>query len=111
MTKGHLAFLAVEAWCKTNGYPVPVPEHPLLASLGRKHLGDICWLDEKIVVEVQGGTWMKKGGHNTGAAIQDDYEKWCLAATLGWRVLPCTYKQFNSGQVYKWLEAIFTEGR
>lgn len=110
MTKGHLAFLAVKGWCETNGYPVPVPEHPFAKSVGRKFPFDIAWVGEKLAMEIQGQIW-KKGGHSTGTGITRDCEKLSLAAVLGWRVMPVTYDQLNSGQVFKWLESIFTEGR
>ena len=107
MSKGELAFTALENWCRSQGYPVPVPEYPLLKPLGRRHKADAAWVEHKVFLEIQGGNWMKRGGHTTGGAIEDDLEKFALAATLGWRVIPCTYKQFNSGQVYEWLTAIF----
>ena len=110
MSKGELAFAALEQWCKTNGYPVPVPEYPFAKALKRRHRFDAAWVELKLGLDIQGQIW-KKGGHTTGGGISKDCEKYCLAATLGWRVMPMTYPQFNGGQAYGWLETIFTEGR
>lgn len=108
MTKGQLAFRALEQWCRAKGYPVPVPEYPFALSVGRKFRFDAAWpgLAVPIGLDIQGSIW-KKGGHNTGGGMSKDCEKFCIAATLGWRVMPCTYPQFNGGQVYGWLDAIF----
>lgn len=105
MTKGELAFQALENWCRVNGYPVPVPEYRFHPK--RKWRMDAAWPAEKLAIEWQGGIHLKRGGHNTAAGISRDTEKACNAAVLGWRVMPCTYPQFNSGQVYEWLTAIF----
>lgn len=110
MTKGELAFTALANWCRVHGYPVPVPEYRFHPT--RKWRFDAAWPDLTVPLglEIQGSIW-KKGGHNTGTGISRDTEKACNAAVLGWRVMPCTYQQFNSGQVYTWLEAIFTDGQ
>ena len=109
MTKGELAFKMLEAWCKSNGYPTPVPEYQFAKSMGRKFRSDAAFMNEKVLLEFQGSVW-KRGGHSTGTGITRDCEKFCIAATLGWRVMPVTYDQLNSGKVYDWLETIFTEG-
>lgn len=108
MTKGELAFRALENWCLRNGCPVPVPEYQFAKSVGRKFRFDAAWpeLEIPIGLDIQGSI-CKNGGHNTGGGMSKDCEKFCIAATLGWRVMPCTYPQFNGGKVYEWLEAIF----
>lgn len=57
-----------------------------------------------VLVEVQGGVYMRRGGHNTGAGITRDCEKACLAAVHGYRVLPVTTEQVRSGQALIWIE-------
>ena len=39
-----------------------------------------------VILEVAGGTWMPKGGHNTGKAIRDDFEKHNALTAAGWKV-------------------------
>ena len=49
---------------------------------------DWAWEDERVALEVQGGIWIR-GGHNRGAQMKKDWEKYNAAACLGWRILYC----------------------
>jgi hypothetical protein len=108
VTKGELTFRMIENWCRHNGYPIPVAEHQFHPT--RKWRFDVAFIDLKVAVELQGGVWKSKSGHNTGVGITKDTEKACNAAVMGWRVLPVTYDQVKKGKLYDWLESIFTEG-
>ena len=48
---------------------------------------DFALLEHKIGVEIDGGTWLTKGGHTTGSGYQNDREKDRADILLGWRVL------------------------
>ncbi len=106
MTKGELAFLALKQWCEKNGVPTPVPEHCFHPK--RKFRFDASWVDYKVGLDIQGQIW-HKGGHSSGGGITKDCEKISLAAVEGWRVLLCTYEQFNSGKVFKWIAELFSK--
>jgi very-short-patch-repair endonuclease len=69
---------------------LPAPERQVKFHPQRRWRWDFSWdyQDIKLAVEIQGGTWMKKGGHTTGSGIDKDYEKWREAVRLGWKVLP-----------------------
>ena len=69
-------------WCyDLFGY---AREYPFSKSVGRAHRFDFAWVDQRVAVEVDGGTYKAHGGrHNTDR----DREKLNLAAALGWRVL------------------------
>lgn len=72
-------------------YPsLPQPERQVKFHPARKWAWDFSWdfEDIKLAVEIQGGTWMEKGGHTSGSGIDKDYEKWRAAVRLGWKVLP-----------------------
>ena len=56
-----------------------------------------------VLVDVQGGVWIK-GGHTTGTGVTRDCEKYSLAAIEGYRVILCTPDQIKSGQVLQWIE-------
>lgn len=56
-----------------------------------------------ILVDVQGGVWIK-GGHTTGTGITRDCEKYSLAAIAGYRVILCTPAQIKKGLALKWIE-------
>lgn len=49
---------------------------------------DFVWHEEKVVVEINGGTWVKSK-HTTGSGLRRDYEKRNDAALEGW--LPLTF--------------------
>lgn len=53
-------------------------------------------LDNKVLVEVQGGIWIK-GAHSSGIGISRDAEKSCLAAADGYRVMPVTPAMIKKG--------------
>jgi len=52
--------------------------------------------ETRLLIEVQGGTWVKSG-HSTGAGIQRDCEKHNLAVLAGFRVLAFTSTDVRDG--------------
>lgn len=73
----------------------PVEQHCFHES--RKWRFDFAWPEDKVAVELEGGTWSrKKMAHNTGAGIQRDIEKLNAAVLMGWRVLRYTAKDLKS---------------
>ena len=52
--------------------------------------------ETRLLVEVQGGTWVKSG-HSTGTGIQRDCEKHNLAVLAGFRVLAFTSTDVRQG--------------
>ena len=53
---------------------------------GRKFRFDFCFTEQRLLIEVNGGTFTK-GAHSTGKGIARDYEKNNLAQLAGWRCL------------------------
>lgn len=88
---------------KAKRLPPPDREYPAIP--GRRFRFDFAWPTEKLLVEVQGGTWIK-GGHSTGKGIGRDCEKECLALAEGWRVAHVDGDQVRSGKAVQWIEAI-----
>lgn len=74
----------VVAFFRGCGLPAPTFEHRFHPT--RKWRFDLCWPLAQIAIEVQGGIWIA-GGHNRGAQMRRDWEKYNTAATLGWRIL------------------------
>jgi very-short-patch-repair endonuclease len=64
----------------------------------RKFRADFALIIPRILVEVQGGIWMDKGGHNTGLSLRRDYEKANLAQLAGWRYLQFTAEDVTAGR-------------
>lgn len=69
-----------------------------------------------ILVEVQGGAWMKpvlgndgkyhsRGAHGTGKSQERDCEKLSLAAVHGYRTIVVTPAQIKSGKAIEWIKA------
>jgi len=79
-------------------YGIPTPEYEYVFHPTRKWRFDLCWhfdapvfgelRNQKVYLEVQGGIWIK-GGHNRGAQMKKDWEKYNAATELGWRPLFC----------------------
>jgi very-short-patch-repair endonuclease len=76
------------------GLPEPVREYQAIT--GRKFRFDFAWLEHRLLVEVNGGTYTK-GAHSTGQGIARDYEKANLAVLQGWRVLTFDGKSVKDG--------------
>lgn len=47
---------------------------------------DFALPEQMIAIEINGGTWMARSGHNYGQHVTRDYEKYNAAALLGWRL-------------------------
>jgi len=80
---------------KALGLPGPIREYQAIK--GRKFRFDFAWLEQRLLVEVNGGTYTK-GAHSTGQGIARDYEKANLAVLQGWRVLTFDGKSVKSGE-------------
>ena len=79
---------------KALGLPEPIREYQAIK--GRKFRFDFAWLEQRLLVEVNGGTYTK-GAHSTGRGIARDYEKANLAVLQGWRVLSFDGKSVKDG--------------
>jgi len=73
----------------------------------RRWRADFAFVEEKVLVEVQGGIWTG-GRHGRGAGIENDYEKWANAACLGWTVVPVSTSQVKRGQALEWVLRILS---
>ncbi len=90
---------------------LPLGEAQVQGIPGRKFTFDRAWPDQKIAVDVNGGTFARMG-HSTGVGIERDSEKACLAALAGWRYFPVTRKQIESGHATAWIaQALGVEAR
>lgn len=87
-----------------NGYTLELRFHPT-----RRWRFDLAFIDNLLAVEIDGGAWpTRRGGpgrHTRGAGKTADCEKLAHAAALGWRVIPVTPQQVESGQALEWITA------
>ena len=80
---------------KATGLPEPEREAAVIP--GRKFRFDFCFTEQRLLIEVNGGTFTK-GAHSTGRGIARDYEKSNLAQLQGWRCLSFDGKAVKSGE-------------
>ncbi len=59
---------------------------------------DFANKERKLAIEVQGGLWLKKGGHTSGKGVTRDIEKYNEALRLGWMILYATATTIKSGE-------------
>jgi len=72
-------------------------EYKWAAHIGRKFRSDFAIPDSKLLIECEGGLFMKRGGHNSFAGVTRDCEKGNLAIQCGYRMLRFTREMINSG--------------
>jgi len=59
----------------------------------------------KLMIEINGGLWMPKSGHNTAKGIMRDMAKANAAQALGYVVLTFTPQQVKSGFALECIES------
>lgn len=90
---------------------LPSPERELTGIVpGRKFRFDLGWKNARLLVEINGGVFMKKSGHNTGQGINRDTEKCNLATLEGWTVLSVTSNQIHDGRALRWIQRALVNG-
>ena len=72
---------------------------------GRKFRFDFCLRKERLLIEINGGTY-NGGAHGRGVGINRDYEKGNLAVVNNWRVLSFDTKQVKSGAALEVVEKL-----
>ncbi len=89
------------------GLPLPVRQYRAIP--GRKFVFDFAWPDQKLLAEVDGGTWVPGLGHSSGSGIERDCEKATLASIAGYRLMRFTTSRIRSGQALEWTEQALEE--
>jgi very-short-patch-repair endonuclease len=82
-----------------------VREYPAIP--GRKFRFDFAWKRERLLIEINGGTY-NGGAHGRGVGINRDYEKGNLAVQHGYRLLQFDTKMVKSGDAARVTERILT---
>lgn len=81
---------------KERGLPLGIPQYPFAKCIGRNFRADRAWLDERLIVEINGGGWVG-GRHNTGAGYEADLERTAIATALGWKVMGFSTRMVKKG--------------
>ena len=75
---------------------LPEPERDALYLKGRKFRADFLWRKQKVVAEVQGGTYQHMG-HSTGKGLERDYTKCDLSMLAGFRYFQFSKEMIENG--------------
>jgi very-short-patch-repair endonuclease len=76
---------------------LPVPSREYTFASPRRWRFDFAWWQQKIAVEVEGGSWIA-GRHTRGKSFEDDCVKYNEAALRGWRVFRVTPGMIEDGR-------------
>ena len=87
-----------------KGAKLPEPEREFVFIPGRRFRLDFAWVDVRIGLELDGGIFLPKSGHNTGVGISRDIEKGNLSLENGWKVYRATSKTVKDGSALKMIE-------
>lgn len=71
---------------------------------GREWRADFAFKRERVLVEVDGGGWVR-GRHHRPAGFAADCEKHNTAALAGWLVVRVTPEHVRSGEALSWIRA------
>ena len=74
----------------------------MVDSTGRKWRWD--FKIQRVLIDIQGGIWMAKGGHNTGKGIQNDCDKGNGAVRDGYLPLHFTTKDVKDGTAISFIQ-------
>jgi len=85
---------------------LPEPEREFKFCEERKWRADFAWPDQRLLVEIEGGTW-GGGRHVRGKGFEDDLEKYNAAMLLGWDVARFSGTMVNDGQALKTVLVFF----
>jgi very-short-patch-repair endonuclease len=85
---------------------LPTPEREVTFIPGRKFRADFCWRKERVIAEVNGGTF-RRMAHSTGEGIHRDYEKGDLATLAGWRYFNFDRSMIEDGFAIETLKKAF----
>ena len=86
---------------RASALPQPLREYKAMAD--RRFRWDFAWPDHRLLVEVQGGIWLKSG-HSSGGGITRDCTKLNLATLAGWHTFQVTKDHIESGEALLWIK-------
>lgn len=89
---------------QVHGLPPAVREFPF--ALPRKFRFDFAWIEERIAVEIEGGT-RRNGRHNRHDGFQKDCTKYNIAARDGWKVFRFTGEMVRNGEAVNFVKEVF----
>lgn len=86
---------------------LPIPERQFRIK-PRRHMWDFAWAERRLVLDVQGGGWIR-GRHHRPAGYRADCEKANLATLAGYAVLRVDDSMVKDGSALALLEQALRE--
>lgn len=105
MGKSHLEHKFQTYWIQFGGSDRLITEHKFDID-GRKWRFDFSMVEVKIGIEINGGTFMPRGGHNFGPSMTKDYEKYNAATYQGWSVFLFSPDMLNANVAAHWIQKL-----
>ena len=88
---------------------LPEPAREFMAIPGRRYRWDFAWPDQRVLVELNGGTYAHMG-HSTGTGIARDYEKSNLAVLAGWKAFAFDRRMVEAGTALELISRVLGIG-
>jgi very-short-patch-repair endonuclease len=88
---------------------LPEPKREFRFCEERQFRADFAWPERKLLVELEGGLYMTKGGHNTPHAIERDMLKSNIAQALGYQLFRFSGRMVQSGQAIEFITYLFQD--
>jgi len=96
--------LELEFLLQIRALGLPEPEREYCAIEGRRFRYDFCWVQQRVLVECQGGVYSYQPSHASASGIRRDAEKLNIAVSQGWRVYHFTSDMVRSGEAARMIE-------
>jgi len=92
------------------GLPLPAPEYRFHAT--RRWRFDFAWIEERVALEIDGGTYQANSAHRSVKDSLKDMDKFNAATALGWRVIHARPEQVPGAAgvdlTGDWLDCLLT---
>ena len=85
---------------------LPTPERQYLFHPTVNYKADLCWARERLIVEVDGGVYLRHGHHNSGKGYEYDRVRDAEALCLGFTVLRVTPGMVKDGTAIDYVERV-----
>ena len=111
MTKSQLEETFFSTWALFSNslglQGAPLEAQVALNAPASRHVWDYVFREQRIVIEIQGGTWLPgRTAHSGGTGATKDAKKCNLAALLGYTTLFATSDMLNPTHIVEFLQVV-----
>lgn len=91
--------------------PTPMRQYRMPEYPKRLWRFDFAFIEQRLLIDVQGGIWVDHLGHSSGSGISKDCEKYNAATLAGYRLLLVTGNMIKDGTALNIIEQALNGGR